>query len=99
VADPRVVDWRDALARLRRSSVHRVLGPLIASLHPGQRVLLVTPARFPKTPAWMVLINRATERWSWYLAHDHHLRRLADSNAYWYQAGVNAEASLYEAVR
>jgi hypothetical protein len=95
VADPRVMDWRDALAKLKRSSVHAVLGPMIAALKPGQRVMLVTPVRFPTSPQWMVLINRATARWWWFLAHDPNLRLIADSNAYWYDAGVNVQAWLW----
>jgi hypothetical protein len=43
----------------------------------------------------MVLINRATARWYWFLAHDPHLRLIASSNAYWYDAGVNAEAWIW----
>ncbi len=35
VADPGVVDWRSALAKLERSSVHGVLMPMIDRLRPG----------------------------------------------------------------
>ena len=42
VADPRVMDWRDALARLRRSSPRAVLA-LADALPRGARVALVRP--------------------------------------------------------
>src|SRR5438270_1763439 len=81
VPDPRIMDWRDALARLRRSSVHGVLAPIVDALRHGQRLLLVTPtSNFPTSPEWMVLINTATVRWSYFLSHDSHLRLLGYSN-------------------
>ncbi len=96
VADPRVVNWDDALARLKRSSVHTVLGPMINRLRPGQRVLLVVPANFPKTPLWMKLINRASQRWEYFLAHDHELKPVKSTNAKYYDAGSPVEAALYQ---
>jgi hypothetical protein len=35
VADPRVMDWRDALPRLRAARFDTVLGPALRRLHPG----------------------------------------------------------------
>lgn len=96
VPDPRVVDWRNALGRLRRSSVHGVLGPMIAGLRAGQRVALIVPAHFPKTPEWMRLINRASARWAWFLDHDHQLRRVASTNLDWTKAGVAVQATVFE---
>ena len=52
VADPRVTDWRNALELFRRSSVPTVLVPLIRHALPGQRIALVVPTRFAKTPLW-----------------------------------------------
>ena len=43
VADPRLTDWRDGVARLRAGSAERVLAPLVDRLAPGRRVLLVMP--------------------------------------------------------
>jgi mannosyltransferase len=44
VADPGVMDWRNALPRLERSRSERALAPLLDSLPAGARVLLVAPA-------------------------------------------------------
>lgn len=77
VADPRVVDWRDALGRLRRSSVRSVLVPMLRSLAPGQRVLLVVPAQQQKEPLWAKLIARYTTQWQSALAHDRSLKQVA----------------------
>jgi hypothetical protein len=96
VPDPRVVNWDDALTRLKRSSVRSVLGPLLHTLTPGQRVLLVVPVKFPKTPAWMKLIDEATSRWSYFLRHDHTLKRVVGTDAKYYDAGSPVEAYLYE---
>ena len=41
--DPLVVDWRDALDRLRAASPRHSLAPLVERLEPGQRLVLVVP--------------------------------------------------------
>jgi hypothetical protein len=100
VPDAHVMDWRDALARLRRSSVHGVLAPIVDALHPGQRVLLVTPtSNFPTSPEWMVLINTATVRWTYFLSHDPRLRGLGYTNDHWYNSGIGVQGNLYQVVR
>jgi mannosyltransferase len=95
VADPRVVNWRDALGRFRRSPLRSTPGPLLRSLTPGQRVLLVTPVGLPKSPLWMVLIQRASTRWSSVLDHDPSLKLVASSAAKVYSAGVAVEGAVY----
>ncbi|HLJ02372.1 MAG TPA: glycosyltransferase family 39 protein [Solirubrobacteraceae bacterium] len=99
VRDPGVMDWRDALARLRRSSVHGVLAPMIDRLKPGARVLLVTPDNFPTAPEWQVLITTASVRWQYFLSHDPRLREIAYSNWHWYDTGISTQGWLYEVVR
>jgi mannosyltransferase len=99
VRDPGVMDWRDALARLRRSSVHGVLAPMIDGLKPGARVLLVTPDNFPTAPEWQVLISTASVRWQYFLSHDPRLREIAYSNWHWYDTGISTQGWLYEVVR
>jgi hypothetical protein len=69
--------------------------PLLRSLTPGERILLVTPVGLPKSPAWMVLIQRATDRWTRALNHDRLLRHVATSNAKVYSAGVAVSGSVY----
>jgi mannosyltransferase len=43
VRDTGVTDWRDGPERLGATSAERDLAPLLDSLEPGQRVVLVTP--------------------------------------------------------
>jgi mannosyltransferase len=76
VADPRVVNWRDALTRFRQSSPQTVLAPLTRSLRRGQRVALVVPMHEAKTPLWARLIHRSSLAWAAYLRRDRHLRLL-----------------------
>lgn len=96
VADPHIVDWRDILSRFERSSVRGVLSPMIARLHPGQRVALVVPIKFNTAPLYMKLIHRASDRWLYALSHDHQLRFIATSDAQWTHAGVPVQAYVYE---
>jgi mannosyltransferase len=63
VEDPTVVDWRDAEARLRASSLEDIAG-LFDALEPGQRVLVVRPANPPADTdtAWIELFRLAGQR-------------------------------------
>jgi hypothetical protein len=96
VADPGVMDWRDALKRFHRHSTSSVLRPLVRALRPGTRILLVTPLGMPKTPLYMALINRASVQWSTALAFDPALERLKVSDDDAYVTGVAVRAVLYE---
>lgn len=97
--DPRVVDWRNALAKVERPTVHKVLMPLMAGVHAGQQVLLIIPLRFPKAPTYMKMIDRASSAWSAYLNSDPRLRYV--TTAYWGQSqtGQPVQAYLYDVVR
>jgi mannosyltransferase len=70
-ADSSVMDWRDALSRLRRSDAP--LPPLRAV----RRVVLVTPvgARRARSP-WSRAVHRRTVQWRAALRRDPRLRRL-----------------------
>ncbi len=94
VPDPRVVDWRNALSRLRRSSVRSVLAPMIAGLTPGERVALVIPTRIPDAPAWLKLIRRDSRTWTRYLEHDHQLRLLRVTSPHANSSGLPVQISL-----
>ena len=76
--DPLVVDWRDALDRIRASSPRRSLAPLVERLEPGQRLVLVVPRKSQRgwdAPWQREVLARAAE-----LEHHAHanpqLRRL-----------------------
>jgi mannosyltransferase len=81
VPDAGVVDWRNALAKLRASSVPTVLMPMLRSLSPGDRVLLVVPTDLASSPQWLNLITKDDALWLSALLHDHSLRRVASSAA------------------
>jgi mannosyltransferase len=55
--DPSVMDWRDALRRLRAAS-----GPGLPRLAPGRRIVLVTPVGIRRSP-WARAVRRSTRRW------------------------------------
>jgi hypothetical protein len=96
VPDPRVMDWRNALNRYERSSVATVLAPLIRSRSPGQRVLLVVPASFQKSPAWMVLIHRSSRRWLSYMRRDPRLKLIEVSSPHAHVTNLPVRGWLFE---
>jgi mannosyltransferase len=95
VPDPRVVDWRNALARFEHSSVGGVLAPLVRSLAPGQRILLVVPAAFQKTPRWMALIHASSRHWLRYLRDDRRLHLLEAIHPHGHMSNLPVEAWLF----
>jgi mannosyltransferase len=58
VDDPSVMDWRDALPRLRAARV-----PRLPALEPGRRVVLVTPVGLRSRSVWARLVRRRTREW------------------------------------
>ncbi len=93
--DPRVVDWRDALTKLKRSSVSHTLEPMLSTVAAGQRVVLVTPVRLPSEPLWMKLINRASNRWAYALEHSHRFRQITTNAQKANVAGVPVRVTVY----
>jgi hypothetical protein len=77
VADPRVMDWRDAMARMRDARYDRTLGRDVRGLRPGQR-LLVVASRFsrPSSP-WTQAIASIARVWTARVRADPRLRGLA----------------------
>ncbi|MEA2145780.1 MAG: mannosyltransferase [Solirubrobacteraceae bacterium] len=97
--DPHVVDWRDALAKMERPTVHRVLIPLVATLHVGEQVLFVIPLHFPKAPTYMKMINRASAGWSVYLNNSPRLHYVTTAYYQYNKTGQPVQAYLYDVVR
>ncbi|HWE15043.1 MAG TPA: glycosyltransferase family 39 protein [Solirubrobacteraceae bacterium] len=95
VPDPGVVDWRNALAKFEHSSVRTVLAPMVRSLAPGDRVLLVMPTDFAKSPPWMALIRRDSKTWMRYFEHDHRLRLIKTASPYQYSSSLAVKGYLY----
>lgn len=78
VADPRQVDWRDGLVRLRHGGS---LWPVLDRLAPGRRVLFVTPVRDRSGSNWSRLVRARTRQWAAVLTADRRLRVLRPPSA------------------
>jgi hypothetical protein len=80
VGNPSFFDWINALNRLQDANPQATLGPLLASLKPGQRILYVRPltegASNWKAP-WTQLVRRRAAQWGALLAADPNLRQVA----------------------
>jgi hypothetical protein len=76
VADPGVMDWRDALARLRAARFAPSLGADVSNLHRGQRLLVVQPLFSHADSPWTRLIGDIARRWGRKLRRDRLVRRL-----------------------
>jgi hypothetical protein len=73
VRDTGVTDWRDGPERLEAASPQRDLRPLMDSLSPGQRLVLVQPIIFDvrrwQAP-WTELVRLRSEEWGQYVTND-----------------------------
>ena len=77
VQDYGVWDWRDGVERLEATSAERNLGPLIDSLAPGTRVVLVQPITETLNrwqAPWTSLVRIRSEEWSQALSNDPRLQ-------------------------
>jgi hypothetical protein len=74
VPDPQVMDWRDALARLRATRPHAIAG-LADRLAPGAHVVLLRPMHQPvSTNGWKETIREHARRLDLILRRDPRLR-------------------------
>jgi mannosyltransferase len=73
VSDPTYMNWSDAQARLQDAYPATTLGPLVASLKPGQQLLFVRPLTEGvsnwKQP-WTKLVRRRAAQWGQILTND-----------------------------
>jgi mannosyltransferase len=78
VADPRVMDWRDALDRLKAAKPTPTEDALVRSLRPNQRLLLVEPIiRSANWGApWTSWVRRRSGQWQRVLDKDGRLGRV-----------------------
>jgi hypothetical protein len=80
VPDSRMMDWRDAVERLRAARVRRDLEPVLASVRPGQHLVVVSPV-FRDFRAWQApwtrLVYLTSQVWTRTIAADPRFRRLA----------------------
>ncbi len=78
VADPRIMDWRDALDRLKAAKPTPTEDALVRSLAPNQRMLVVFPIiRSASWGApWTSLVRKRSARWQQVLEDDPRLARV-----------------------
>lgn len=72
VADPRVADWRDALARIEAATPANGLEPSLAAAPVGSKIVLVCapPWTGPKEIPWFTLMERRCAEWGAALTAD-----------------------------
>jgi hypothetical protein len=78
VADPRVMDWRDALQRLKDAKPTPTVDALIRTLKPNQRMLVVFPIiRSAQWGApWTKLVRTRSGQWQKVLDDDERIARV-----------------------
>ena len=67
VREPRVMDWRDAVTRLRRARLERTLTPLLDRMPVGRRLLLVLPVVENDAgweAPWTRLVRDRSDEWA-----------------------------------
>jgi mannosyltransferase len=73
LSDPRYMNWDNARMRLERATPAATLGPLVASLRPGQQLLFIRPltegAENWKAP-WASLVRLRAAQWGQLLNDD-----------------------------
>ena len=73
VADPSVMNWMGAQGKLQAASPSATLGPLVASLKPGQQLLYLRPLTEGAknwSAAWAQLVRRRSAQWGQLLQDD-----------------------------
>jgi hypothetical protein len=79
VADPTVMDWRDALDRLKAARPSVVENQLVGQLEPGQALILVQPilrAYYQWRAPWTAQVKKRAIQWERVLQRDPRLRRV-----------------------
>ena len=77
--DPGIMDWRDALARLRSARVDNTLEPLLDTVPVGGHVLIVRPiirSDASWNAPWTSLVRRRSAQWDRALAADERFGRI-----------------------
>jgi mannosyltransferase len=80
VSNPTYMDWVYALRRLGRDKPQATLGPLLASLKPGQQVLFIRPLTEGANnwkASWTLLVRRRSAQFGAILAADPSLKPVA----------------------
>jgi mannosyltransferase len=79
VTDPRIMDWRDALERIEAVTVRRDLPPVLATVKPGQHLVVVSPV-FRDYRSWQAPWTRevydTSQLWTRTIAADPRFREV-----------------------
>ncbi len=102
VADPQVMDWRDALDRLKASRVANAFEPVLDRMPVGRRLLLVSPItenpRSWRAP-WTELVRRRGAQYGGALQADRRFRCTAHAPLFYrYSSTVGVRAVLCQKV-
>lgn len=90
--DPGIMDWRDALKRLRAANVAQNLLGVLATVPAGQRVLFVRPVtQFLANwnAPWTKLVRRRSAQWGDALGRDPELVRVAAAPTFYRPESTN----------
>ncbi len=105
VGDPSTMNWSDAYSRLAHADPRRTLDALVASLAPGQHLLVTRPLTEGATAwkgDWAGLVRRRAAQWGALLAADPRLRPIPGATAphnYRGSCCVAVSAIVYTRVR
>jgi len=103
VKDPQVMDWRDALTRVKTVRVATQLQPLLTSVPLHGRVMLVRPIVDDKSNSWKApwtkRIWRQSRHWSHTLNADRRFRPVASAPNPYAGLKFGIRAVVYERVR
>ena len=95
-ADPSMLDWRDALPRLRAGRARSTLLPRLRALPPGARVLLVTPVGRSSGAPWSRAVRARTRGWRAAVRADPRLRFVVQTGRPERRFRSAVRAELYE---
>lgn len=83
VPDPKVMDWRDGLDRLRHTGPRHSLLPILDQVPVGSRMLLIRPLvsrRNEWTAPWTSLVRRRSYAWQRIVSRDHRFKKIRTAN-------------------
>jgi hypothetical protein len=102
VRDPRVMDWRDAMTRVRAVRVHTVLDPMLATVPLHAHLLFIRPIMADnsswKAP-WTRAVGLQSRHWARALAHNHCFKLIAAAPTPYSRLTAGVRGAVYERVR
>ncbi len=103
VKDSQVMDWRDALDRMKKVSVKTTLEPMLASVPLHGRLMLVRPIVDAKSKSWKAPWTHRvwifSKHWANAVNHDPRFKTLMTAPNPWLGLKFGIRAVVYERVR